>query len=54
MSNLGEIRALLIEPHSGMRVSLHNMLNLCGISKIDHAISAGTGDTRDSIERYST
>lgn len=42
MSNLGEIRALLIEPHSGMRVSLHNMLNLCGISKIDHAISAGT------------
>lgn len=42
MSNLGEIRALLVEPHSGMRVSLHNMLNLCGISKIDHAISAGT------------
>lgn len=42
MSNLGEIRALLVEPHSGMRVSLHNMLNLCGITKIDHGISAGT------------
>jgi tetratricopeptide (TPR) repeat protein len=41
MSELAEIKALLIEPHSGMRVSLHNMLNLCGISKIDHAISAG-------------
>ncbi|MBY0572708.1 MAG: tetratricopeptide repeat protein [Undibacterium sp.] len=42
MSNLADIRALLIEPHSGMRVSLHNMLNLCGIIKIEHAISAGT------------
>ncbi|MBC3809019.1 tetratricopeptide repeat protein [Undibacterium seohonense] len=42
MSNLGEIRALLVEPHSGMRVSLHNMLNLCGITKIEHALTAGT------------
>jgi tetratricopeptide (TPR) repeat protein len=42
MSNLGELRALLIEPHAGMRVSLHNMLNLCGITKVEHAISAGT------------
>jgi DNA-binding NarL/FixJ family response regulator/thioredoxin-like negative regulator of GroEL len=42
MSKLEGIRALLVEPHSGMRVSLHNMLNLCGITKIDHAISAGT------------
>ena len=42
MSNLGEIRALLIEPHAGMRVSLHNMLNLCGINKIEHMLTAGT------------
>lgn len=42
MSGLGDIRALLIEPHSGMRVSLHNMLNLCGITKIEHALTAGT------------
>ncbi|WMW81279.1 tetratricopeptide repeat protein [Undibacterium cyanobacteriorum] len=41
MSNLGEIRALLVEPHAGMRVSLHNMLNLCGINKIEHAMTAG-------------
>lgn len=41
MSELAEIRALLIEPHSGMRVSLHNMLNLCGINKIEHAMTAG-------------
>ncbi|MFZ6654404.1 tetratricopeptide repeat protein [Undibacterium sp. TJN19] len=42
MSELSDIRALLIEPHAGMRVSLHNMLNLCGITKIEHALSAGT------------
>ncbi|GGC98326.1 tetratricopeptide repeat protein [Undibacterium terreum] len=41
MSDLAEIRALLIEPHAGMRVSLHNMLNLCGISKIEHSQTAG-------------
>ncbi len=41
MSDLGELKALLIEPNSGMRVSLHNMLNLCGITKIEHALSAG-------------
>lgn len=42
MSNLREIRALLVEPHAGMRVSLHNMLNLCGINKIEHALTSGT------------
>lgn len=42
MSDLADIRALLIEPHAGMRVSLHNMLNLCGINKIEHALTAGT------------
>jgi tetratricopeptide (TPR) repeat protein len=42
MSDLGDLRALLIEPNSGMRVSLHNMLNLCGITKIEHALTAGT------------
>ncbi|MFZ6744992.1 tetratricopeptide repeat protein [Undibacterium sp. JH2W] len=42
MSELSDIRALLVEPHAGMRVSLHNMLNLCGITKIEHGLSAGT------------
>jgi DNA-binding NarL/FixJ family response regulator/thioredoxin-like negative regulator of GroEL len=36
------LTALIIEPHSGMRANLHNMLNLCGITKIDHAVSSGT------------
>lgn len=42
MKELGSITALIIEPHSGMRGSMHNMLNLCGITKIDHAVSSGT------------
>jgi len=42
MIELADIRVLLIEPHSGMRASVHNMLNLCGITKIEHGVSAGT------------
>ena len=34
--------ALIVEPQSGMRTSLHNMLNQCEITKIDHAVSSGT------------
>lgn len=40
MTDLQGLRALLIEPHQGMRASLHNMLSLCGLSKIDDAASA--------------
>ena len=42
MSGLSEIKVLLVEPHSGMRSSIHNMLNLCGITKIEHGISSST------------
>ncbi|RZI44855.1 response regulator [Herbaspirillum sp. HC18] len=42
MTALRSLTALIIEPHSGMRSSFHNMLNLCGITKIDHAVSSGT------------
>jgi tetratricopeptide (TPR) repeat protein len=42
MSSLRSLTALIVEPHSGMRSNLHNMLNQCGITKIDHAVSAGT------------
>ncbi len=41
MKELNHLNALIIEPHQGMRASLHNMLNLCEITKIDHAVSAG-------------
>ena len=42
MSELSEIKVLLVEPHQGMRSSIHNMLNLCAITKIEHGISSGT------------
>lgn len=41
MNELDGLSALIIEPHQGMRASIHNMLNLCGLTKIDHAGGAG-------------
>jgi tetratricopeptide (TPR) repeat protein len=40
MNELDGLSALIIEPHAGMRTSLHNMLNLCGLNKIHDAASA--------------
>ena len=31
------LRALIIEPHAGMRASIHSMLTLCGLTRIEHA-----------------
>ena len=42
MSLPPSLTALIVDPHSGMRSSLHNMLNLCGITKIAHAVSSST------------
>jgi DNA-binding NarL/FixJ family response regulator/Flp pilus assembly protein TadD len=41
MNELDGLSALIIEPHQGMRASIHNMLNLCGLTKIEHAGGAG-------------
>jgi tetratricopeptide (TPR) repeat protein len=41
MNRLDGLTAMIIEPHAGMRASIHNMLNLCGLQKIDHAGSSG-------------
>ncbi|CAN7670624.1 response regulator [Pseudoduganella sp. LjRoot289] len=41
MKQLKGLGALIIEPHPGMRASLHNMLNLCGVSRIEDASSSG-------------
>ena len=41
MTSFRSLTALIIEPHAGMRASLHNMLNLCEITKIEHAVSSG-------------
>ncbi|MFL6676634.1 MAG: tetratricopeptide repeat protein [Massilia sp.] len=40
MNELDGLSALIIEPHAGMRASVHNMLNLCGLNKIHDAASA--------------
>ncbi|TFW07776.1 response regulator [Oxalobacteraceae bacterium OM1] len=41
-SPLRNLTALIVDPQNSMRASMHNMLNLCEITKIDHAVSAGT------------
>jgi DNA-binding NarL/FixJ family response regulator/Tfp pilus assembly protein PilF len=40
MNELDGISALIIEPHAGMRASIHNMLNLCGVTKIHDSASS--------------
>lgn len=41
MNDLRQLSALIVDPNSGMRSSLHSMLTTCGLTKIDHAIGAG-------------
>jgi DNA-binding response OmpR family regulator/Tfp pilus assembly protein PilF len=40
MNELDGLNALIIEPHAGMRSMIHNMLNMCGLTKIDHVGSS--------------
>jgi DNA-binding NarL/FixJ family response regulator/Tfp pilus assembly protein PilF len=40
MNELDGLNALIIEPHAGMRATIHNMLTMCGLSKVDHAGSS--------------
>lgn len=40
MNPLEGLTALILEPHSGMRANIHNMLNMCGVTNIDHAGSS--------------
>lgn len=42
MTDFSQLTALIIDPNQGMRANLHNMLNLCHLTKIEHAVSAGT------------
>ncbi|GAB3545643.1 response regulator [Noviherbaspirillum agri] len=42
MTSLRSLTALIVDPQPGMRSNMHNMLNLCGITRIDHAVSSGT------------
>lgn len=52
MNELKGLSALIIEPHPGMRASLHNMLNLCGLVSIDDAQSSGQAIRLLSLKPY--
>ena len=52
MNQLQGLSALIIEPHAGMRASLHNMLNLCGLVRIDDAASSGQAVRQVSKKPY--
>ena len=49
MNELDGLSALIIEPHAGMRATIHNMLTLCGLSKVDHA-----GSSNQAIKHLGT
>jgi DNA-binding NarL/FixJ family response regulator len=51
-NELDGLTALIIEPHSGMRANIHNMLNLCGLTKIDHASSSNLAIKQLGLKQY--
>ncbi|HEV7814183.1 MAG TPA: tetratricopeptide repeat protein [Janthinobacterium sp.] len=52
MNELKGLTALIIEPHPGMRTSLHNMLNQCGLSRIDDAANSSQAVRQLSVKPY--
>ena len=52
MNELDGLSALIIEPHAGMRASIHNMLNLCGLTKIDHAGSSNNAVKHLGLKKF--
>jgi DNA-binding response OmpR family regulator len=52
MNELDGLTALIIEPHAGMRASIHNMLNLCGLTKVDHAASSNNAIKHLSLKSF--
>lgn len=49
MNELDGLNALIIEPHAGMRATIHNMLTMCGLSKVEHA-----GSSNQAIKHLGT
>ena len=49
MNELDGLNALIIEPHAGMRATIHNMLTMCGLSKVEHA-----GSSNQAIKHMGT
>jgi FimV-like protein len=52
MNELDGLSALIIEPHAGMRATIHNMLTLCGLNKVDHAGSSNQAVKHLGVKHY--
>jgi FimV-like protein len=52
MNELDGLTALIIEPHAGMRATIHNMLTLCGLNKVDHAGSSNQAVKHLGVKHY--
>jgi DNA-binding response OmpR family regulator/Tfp pilus assembly protein PilF len=52
MNELDGINALIIEPHAGMRATIHNMLAMCGLTKVDHVGSSNQAVKQLGIKAY--
>jgi DNA-binding response OmpR family regulator/thioredoxin-like negative regulator of GroEL len=52
MNELDGLNALIIEPHAGMRATIHNMLTMCGLTKVDHVGSSNQAVKQLGIKTY--
>ena len=52
MNELDGLTALIIEPHAGMRATIHNMLTMCGLNKVDHAGSSNQAVKHLSLKHF--
>lgn len=52
MNELDGLNALIIEPHAGMRATIHNMLAMCGLTKVDHVGGSNQAVKQLGIKAY--
>ncbi|MFK3739546.1 response regulator [Massilia sp. TN1-12] len=52
MNELEGLSAMIIEPQAGMRATIHNMLTLCGLTKVDHAASSNQAVKHLGLKSY--
>jgi tetratricopeptide (TPR) repeat protein len=52
MPDYSNLSVLIVDPNQGMRASLHNMLSMLYITKVDDAVSAGTAIRQLSKKSY--
>ncbi len=52
MNELDGLTAMIIEPHAGMRASIHGMLTMCGLTKIDHASTSNQAVKQVDLKVY--